>query len=137
MPRRLVVAGIVIMAAGLAMMAYLDPIIRIIFFGQGGLGLVGGGGTNFTRTGFAVTIPGANFSNTFSGFGRGASGSTTSLVSVATIIVFVATVIGLLLTIAGSFAAGRGIPTPAGPAPAAKSASPEVDSGEAKNAPSG
>jgi hypothetical protein len=121
MPRRLVVAGIVIIGVGLAMLAYLDPDVRILFFGQTGAGL--GGGSTFTRTGFAVTIPGANFSSGFTG--RGTALGTTSLTTVLTIIVFVATVIGLLLTIAGSFASGGSIPTGASPGPAAKSSKPK------------
>jgi len=119
MPRRLVVVGIVIMTVGLASLAYLDPVIRIIFFGASGSGLAGGGASSFTRTGFAVTVPGANFSNDF--VQRGPGGGTTSLASLGTIIVFVATVIGLLLTIAGSFAAGKTTPSRPGPTPAAKS----------------
>jgi len=112
MPRRLVVAGIVITAVGLAMLAYLDPVIRIILFGQSGVGSLGG--TQFVRNG---TLSG-NFSGSGNFAGRGAGG-TNSVVSVATIVVFVVAVIGLLLTIAGSFATGKGIPTGAGPSPAA------------------
>lgn len=116
MPRKLVLAGIVITGAGLALLGYLDPVIRIIFFGQTGLGLAGGGGA-FTRTGTFV----GNFTGGNGRFvGRGA---TTSVVSVATIIVFVATVVGLLLTIAGSFATGRPMAAGAGPAPAASAKS--------------
>lgn len=112
MPRRLVVAGIVITAVGLAMLAYLDPVIRFTLFGQSGVSSLGG--VQSVRNG---TLPG-NFSGSGNLAGRGAGG-TGSLASVATIVVFVVAVIGLLLTIAGSFAAGKAIPTSAGPAPAA------------------
>lgn len=121
MPKRLVVAGIVIMGIGLALLGYLDPVIRIIFFGPTGAGL--SGGTSFTRTGSAFTFSGSTFTGGGGGLGRGAAAGTTSLVSVVTIIVFVATVVGLLLTIAGSFATGRPMPTGAGPGPAAEQTS--------------
>jgi len=122
MPRRLVVSGVVITGIGLILLGYFDPVIRVLFFGPSALGVGGGfsgGVTTFTRTGVSTGSLTGSFATSF---GRGAAAGTTSLASVATIIVFAATVIGLLLTIAGSFAAGKAMPTVAGPAPAAKDA---------------
>lgn len=118
MSRRLVIAGIATMAVGLALLAYLDPVIRIIFFGRPGLGPAGQSAVTRTAA-FLGNLTGG--SSQF--LGRGAASGTTSLVSVATIVVFVATVIGLLLTIAGSFAAGKPMPTGVGPGPAASNPS--------------
>lgn len=130
--KKLVIAGIVITGVGLALLGYLDPVIRIIFFGQPGLGLAGGSPTATGTNGFA-----GNFTGGVRQFaGRAAGPGTASLVSVATIIVFVATVIGLLLTIAGSFAAGRPFPTGAGPSPAAKAANPSPGEAESRRLPS-
>jgi len=92
------------------MLAYLDPIIKVLFFGGS---LPGVNGSAVTRTTATFNV---NFTNGPIVFTRGGG---TSLVSVATIVVFVVAVIGLLLTIAGSFATGAGIPPGAGPTPAA------------------
>jgi hypothetical protein len=135
MPRRLVIAGVAVTGVGLILLGYLDPVIRVLFFGPSALGAGGGfagGATSFTRTGVFT----GNFTGGFTTLsGRGAAAGTTSLVSVATIIVFVATVIGLLLTIAGSFATGKAMPTVAGPAPAAKDANPSQDSSPSRTPP--
>jgi hypothetical protein len=119
MTRRLIIAGIVITGVGLALLGYLDPTIRVLFFGSTGLGsrLANAGGTaNFTRTGGIVGNVTGGISTIA---GRGGDGGTLSFLSLATIIVFAATVVGLLLTIAGFFAAGRGMPRGPAPAPAA------------------
>jgi len=113
LPRRLVVAGVIVTGIGLVMLGYLDPVLRGLFFSGT---LTGSNGSTFTRTTETFNV---NFTNGPIVFSRGSG--TVSLVSVATIIVFFVTVIGLLLTIAGSFASGGGIPTGAGPAPAASS----------------
>ena len=102
MPRRLVIAGIVVTGAGLGLLGYLDPAIRVLFFGPTGVSALGAA-TSFTRTG--------SFTGTFTGVpsqlaGRGAEGAA-SLDTVATVLAFAATVIGLLLTIAGSFGPGK------------------------------
>ena len=101
MARKLVLAGIIIIGVGLALIGYLDPVIRILFFGQGGLGArvtVNSGATSITRT---------------------AALGGTPMLDLATILIFAATVIGLLLTIAGVFAAGKQVPKTGGPAAAA------------------
>jgi hypothetical protein len=109
--RRLLIAGIVITAIGLASLGYLDPSVNNLLFGgtisvdNGGQSLTGTQTFNVNFTNGPIVFPSS-------------SGGTTSLVSVATIIVFVVAVIGLLLTIAGSFAAGGGTPTGTGPPPA-------------------
>lgn len=114
MPRKLLIAGIVITGVGLLLLGYLDPVIRVLFFGQSGISVTGGS-TAFTRTGsFTGTLPG-NFTVVPSQFaGRGGAAGTLSLVSVETIVVFVATIIGLLLTVAASFAT-KAARTGAGP----------------------
>ena len=118
MARKLVLAGIIIIGVGLALIGYLDPVIRILFFGQGGLGArvtVNSGATSITRTGgFGGNVTAAASSLA----GRGALGGT-PMIDLATILVFAATVIGLLLTVAGVFAAGKQAPKKGGPAPAA------------------
>lgn len=114
MPRRLVVAGIVVTGIGLALLAYLDPTIQSLFFG----GSVAGSSstTTLSRT---LTFN-VNFTNgPIVVPARGSGG--TSLASAETAIVFLVAVIGLLLTIAGSFATGGRTPTGPGPAPAASS----------------
>jgi hypothetical protein len=125
MPRRLVAAGIVVTAIGLTMLASLDPVFRTLLFGQGGAGSIGG--VQLTRTG--------SLSGNISGVATLADGGargTSSVVSVVTIVVFVVAVIGLLLTIAGSFATGKGIPTGAGPSPAAAEPKPQRNNSRSK-----
>lgn len=110
---KLVVAGLVIIGAGLALLGYLDPVIRILFFGTaagGGSAFVRSGSSSFTFTGGAGSFAGG-----------AAAGGRTPLISLETIIVFVVMVIGLLLTIAGTFSAGGGMPKTAPTMPAAKS----------------
>jgi len=132
MPRRLVIAGVVVTGVGLILLGYLDPVIKVLFFGPSALGAgVGfaGGATSFTRTGVFT----GNFTGGFTTPSvRGAAAGTISLVSVATIVVFAATVIGLLLTIAGSFAVGKKMPTVAGPAPEAKDANPPKENSRSR-----
>jgi hypothetical protein len=112
LPRRLVVAGIIVTGIGLAMLGYFDPTISTLFLGGT---VTEGGASTLSRTAtFNV-----NFTTGPIVFPARGSNSTTSLVSVATMVVFVVAVIGLLLTIAGSFATERSLPGGAGPSPAA------------------
>jgi hypothetical protein len=117
LPRRLAVAGIVMTAIGLGLLAYLVPVIRNLFLS----------GTLTTDTGVSGLTGTQTFHVNFTTgpivFGNSGSGGTTSLEALATVVVFVGTVIGLLLTIAGSFAGSKPISADPGPGSASSSRS--------------
>ncbi len=113
--RKLVIVGLVLTGVGLALMGYLDPVVRVLFFGP----TVVGAGAAFRSatgiTGFAASTT-RNFTSVA---GRTAVGGTTSVLVVATIIAFAAALVGLLLTAAGVLTAGKVLPKGTGPTPAA------------------
>jgi uncharacterized membrane protein len=96
--RKLVVAGILIIALGLVLMASFDPLVRILVFGPPGAGGGTGGGGTFISSG---SSPG-NFTNGSAGasFSRGSSAD-----FVAVLVGFTAEVLGLILVVVGELTA--------------------------------
>lgn len=90
MVRKLELVGIILVAAGLAALAYADPLVRILIFGTGGFNPTGTGARPqfFNSTG---TTGGTLSRATFTGIG------TTELV--ASLSAFGASVVGLVLII--------------------------------------
>ena len=106
MTRKLVIAGLSLTGAGLALMGYLDPVVRILIFGP-----------TAANAGTALRVA--------TGIGTSASrnmtsvAGTTPLLDVVTVIALAAAVVGLLLTVAGVLSAGKGLPKASAPTPAA------------------
>lgn len=103
MVRRLELVGIVLIAAGLLVLAFSDPLIRVLIFGPAGFTRVAGsGGSQFfisssggaSAAGSASTVP----RTTVTGGGTDA---------IASLLGFAASVVGLILTVTSILTSGK------------------------------
>jgi len=100
--RKLEIAGIVLLAAGLVTLAFEDPIIRILIYGAS-IGAGAGARTAFTS--------GGSSSGSFTTFRTSAAGGAGDLL--ATFSAFGASVIGLILVVTAALTRGRTTGAPA------------------------